>query len=106
MCCCDSKARQPVAMRAFAMFSGCTLLPGALALGLSQSGMVPPWPALSWSWGGLVLVMSGVFVVANLALQYGAGHLPVRLTSVLMLTEVIFASGSSVLGGATSRVAS
>jgi len=93
------QASQPVAMRAFAMFSGCTLLPGALALGLSQSGVVAAWPAWSWSWGGLVLAMSAVFVVANLALQYGAGHLPVRLTSVLMLTEVIFASGSSVLWG-------
>ena len=70
--------------------------------------MVPPWPRLvSGPWGGLVLVMSGVFVVANLALQYGAGHLPVRLTSVLMLTEVIFASGSSVLWvGPPSRVSS
>ncbi|MEY4430047.1 MAG: hypothetical protein RLZZ182_2736, partial [Pseudomonadota bacterium] len=35
----------------------------------------------------------------NMALQVGASQLPVAVTSVIMLTEVVFATGSSVLAG-------
>jgi drug/metabolite transporter (DMT)-like permease len=38
--------------------------------------------------------------VGNLALQYGATRLPANATAVIMLTEVVFASGSALLLGA------
>jgi len=43
-----------------------------------------------------------LFLVGNLALQYGASRLPANVTSVVMLTEVVFASGSALLLGAGS----
>jgi drug/metabolite transporter (DMT)-like permease len=39
-------------------------------------------------------------MVGNLALQYGAARLTASTTSLIMLTEVVFASTSSVLLGA------
>lgn len=89
------QAAQPAASRAFAMFAGCTLLPGLLAWGLSGVGVVSGWPAWDWAWVGPVLLMGVIFFFSNLALQYGASRLPVKLTSVLMLTEVLFAAASS-----------
>jgi drug/metabolite transporter (DMT)-like permease len=44
--------------------------------------------------------VSGVFLAANLALQYGAARLRTSTTSIIMLSEVVFASVSSVLLGA------
>ncbi|HET8871637.1 MAG TPA: DMT family transporter [Aquabacterium sp.] len=93
------QAALPAASRAFSMFAGCTALPGLLAWGLSQSGVVSTWPTFAWAWGGPVLLMGVIFFFSNLALQYGAAHLPVKLTSVLMLTEVLFASASSAWVG-------
>ncbi len=50
------------------------------------------------------LVMGLLFVAANMALQYGASHLPVNTASVVMLTEIVFAASSAVwLGGETLR---
>ena len=48
------------------------------------------------------------FVAGNLCLQYGAARLPANSTAVVMVTEVLFASLSSVaLGGGvlTARLA-
>lgn len=89
----------PATDRAFAMFLGCTALPGLLGLALCWQGVVPVLPALAWTWMAPVLALGGVFFLSNLALQYGASHLPVQITSVLMLTEVLFASVSSVWAG-------
>jgi drug/metabolite transporter (DMT)-like permease len=44
-------------------------------------------------------VMAALFGVGNLALQYGAGRLPANVTSVVMLTEVVFASASALALG-------
>jgi drug/metabolite transporter (DMT)-like permease len=41
-----------------------------------------------------------VFLLGNLALQYGAARLPANATAVVMLSEVLFASVSAVLLGA------
>ena len=96
------QSQQPAVSRAFAMFAGCTLLPGLLGLALAWHGSVTPWPAFHWDWGCWVLLMGGVFFASNLALQYGAAQLPVQLTSVLMITEVLFAAVSAAwLGEAT-----
>jgi drug/metabolite transporter (DMT)-like permease len=44
--------------------------------------------------------MGVVFFVGNLALQYGASRLTSSTTSLVMLTEIVFASLSSLLLGA------
>jgi drug/metabolite transporter (DMT)-like permease len=48
-----------------------------------------------------VLLGAG-FVVANVCLQYGAARLAASATSVIMLSEVLFASVSSVALGAST----
>lgn len=90
--------------RALAMFVGGAMLPAALAAALAAHTTLPWWPAPAPSWMLGALAMGGVFVGANLALQYGASKLPVNTASVVMLTEIVFAAGSAVLlGGETLR---
>ena len=105
-------AHQPEAGRVLAMFVGGALVAGVLALWLSLQQLVP-WPletahgdwstALlakpAWLWA-LALLMSALFLVSNLALQFGASRLPAQVTSVLMLSELLFAALSSALWGA------
>jgi drug/metabolite transporter (DMT)-like permease len=92
------------AERALAMFSGGVCLPGVLGLVLSAQGLVPGWPAFSWDWAWLAAAMGVAFLTANLAMQYGASQIPVHVTSVVMLTEIVFAAGSAVwFGGETLR---
>lgn len=90
----------PDEARAFAMFGGGTLLALAAALGSMQLGLVPAPPALVADWLQLALFTSIAFLAANLGLQYGAARLPANATALIMLTEVVFASVSSVLLGA------
>ena len=58
----------------------------------------PPAPRADWVIGALML--SVVFLVANLSLQMGATSLPANVTAVVMLTEILFASGSAIVFGA------
>jgi drug/metabolite transporter (DMT)-like permease len=94
------EAHRPQAARALAMFFGGVLVAGALATALTLGGSVPapPPPASGWVAGGLA--MGAAFLVCNLALQYGAARLPANATAVVMVTEVLFATGSAVLLGA------
>jgi drug/metabolite transporter (DMT)-like permease len=48
----------------------------------------------------MVLVLMVAFLATNIALQIGATHLPAHVTSVLMLSEVLFAAVSATLMGA------
>ncbi|MFN7862659.1 MAG: EamA family transporter [Curvibacter sp.] len=57
--------------------------------------------APAWGWVVLVLLTGVGFLLANLGLQYGAARLPAATTALVMLTEVVFASVSSVLLGAS-----
>ena len=64
----------------------------ATAWGLANP---PPAPAAGW-----LLVAAGLalaFVAGNLGLQYGAARLAAGTTALVMLSEVLFASVSSVL---------
>ncbi len=88
--------------RMVAMFAGGTLLALATALLGTPSGLVPLPPALDSAWLGWVLLTSLGFLAANLGLQYGAARLPAATTALIMLTEVVFASVSSVLLGAAA----
>jgi drug/metabolite transporter (DMT)-like permease len=96
------EAAQPEESRALAMFIGGVLVAGTLATTLAWHGEVawPPAPALDWV--PLAVLLSGFFLVSNMALQYGAARLPANVASVVMLTEVLFASVSALLlGGGT-----
>ena len=48
----------------------------------------------------LALMLGLAFLGGNIALQYGAARLPAAATSLIMLSEVVFASLSSVALGA------
>ena len=94
------------AERALAMFSGGVCLPALAGLLLCAQGVVPVWPDFAWDWAGLAAAMGVAFFAANLAMQYGASQIPVHITSVVMLTEIVFAAGSAVwFGGEALRPA-
>ncbi|MFS2054815.1 EamA family transporter, partial [Variovorax sp. CT11-76] len=58
--------------------------------------------AASPGWIGWAALLGFGFVIANVCLQYGAARLAASATAVIMLSEVLFASVSSVaLGAAT-----
>ena len=90
---------RPREARALAMFLGGMLVAGALALVLGLAGGVAPPPAPRPDWLLPALALAAAFLAANLALQYGASHLPANVTAVVMLVEVVFAAGSAVLLG-------
>jgi drug/metabolite transporter (DMT)-like permease len=94
------EAHRSDAARALAMFSGGALVAGGLAWLLGARGMVPPPPALAWGWALGALGLALWFLLANLALQYGASRLPAHATAVVMISEVFFASASAVALGA------
>ena len=99
-------ARHSSAERALAMFAGGVTLPALAGLLLAAQGLVPGWPAFDWGWVWLAGAMGVAFFAANLAMQYGASQIPVHITSVVMLTEIVFAAGSAVwFGGETLRPA-
>jgi drug/metabolite transporter (DMT)-like permease len=94
------EARQPEESRALAMFMGGCLVAGGLALGMARSAVVPWPPAAAWSWVPLAAVLAVFFLLSNLSLQFGAARVPANVASVVMLTEVLFASASALwLGG-------
>jgi drug/metabolite transporter (DMT)-like permease len=89
----------PSESRMLAMFGGGALMSMLVAAVGMAAGIVaaPPVPALAWA--GLALLVSLTFLIGNLALQYGAAHLSASATSLIMLSEVVFASVSSVVLG-------
>ncbi|MEJ7687877.1 MAG: DMT family transporter, partial [Variovorax sp.] len=91
----------PGESRALAMFGGCAVLACLTALGGTAIGAFapPPWAAAS-GWLGWAALLATGFVLANVCLQYGAARLAASATSVIMLSEVLFASASSVALGA------
>jgi drug/metabolite transporter (DMT)-like permease len=90
----------PAESRVLAMFGGGAVLAAAVAgFGLAH-GTVAPVPALPAGGLLLALVLALGFLAGNLALQYGAARLPAHTTALVMLSEVVFASLSSVALGA------
>jgi len=88
-----------------AMFAG----GGILAAGAAMLGMhfalVPAPPVLQ---AGLIAGVCGVALVmlaGNLGLQYGASRLPANVASLVMLSEVVFATLSSTVLGASALTA-
>lgn len=94
------QAQRSDAARALAMFIGGSLVAGSLATALALRAALPwpPLPAPGWMLGAAALSLW--FLLANLALQYGAARLAANATAVVMVSEVFFASGSAVMLGA------
>jgi drug/metabolite transporter (DMT)-like permease len=99
------EAQRSEAARAWAMFFGGLLVSCVLALTLTSSGLIPALPALQANWLLPALGLSLTFLTSNMALQYGAARLPSHVTSVVMTSEVVFASISAVLWGAGALTA-
>lgn len=90
----------PEEARMLAMFGGGAVMAFiAAVLGL-HIGLVTPVPELAWSWAGVAIALGLAFLVGNMALQYGAARLRASTTSLIMLTEVVYASVSAMLLGA------
>jgi drug/metabolite transporter (DMT)-like permease len=92
--------RVDAAGRVLAMFAGGAILAGSAAIAGWQLGFVTPLAAPQPAWiVGLVLSLG--FLASNIALQYGAARLNAHTTALIMLSEVVFASLSSVAFGAS-----
>ena len=94
------EAHRSEGARAVAMFGGGMVVAGALALVLTLQGQVPWPPAPAPYWLLLTLLMSALFLTGNLALQYGAARLSASVTAVVLVSEVVVASGTAVALGA------
>ena len=86
-----------------AMFGGGALMATAAAL-LGMSQQVVSSPMLLPGNTGMTMILLGgltlAFMVSNAALQYGAARLVASTTALVMLTEILFASGSAAALGA------
>jgi drug/metabolite transporter (DMT)-like permease len=84
------------AAKALSMFTGSALVSLALLLAIAPA----PWlPALSVPALALGAALSAILVLGNFSLQYGAARLPARVCAVVLLSEVVFATVSSVAMG-------
>ncbi len=93
------EAAQPEEARAMAMFVGGALVAGVLAAALAAGSRVAWPPPAAAGWVLIVLALAAAFLFSNMALQFGAARLPANVTSVVLLSEVLFASATSVLWG-------
>ena len=87
--------------RIVAMFGGGALLATVLACGGTLAGRIAPVPAADGAWLAWLAVTAIAFLGGNFALQYGAARLPAGTTALLMVTEIVFASVSSIALGAS-----
>lgn len=88
--------------RGLAMFVGGAVV--SLCLALLLDVPAPPPLAPDWLLGAVGLGLA--FLLSNLALQYSASRLAANVTAVIMLTEVLWASGSALALGAGSMTPS
>jgi drug/metabolite transporter (DMT)-like permease len=94
-----------------AMFGGGSLMAIMCAVLATVTGVVPALDPLNmaladprlWmvTWTPWVLGLSAAFLMSNFALQYGAARLSAHTTAMVMMSEVVFASVSSVALGAS-----
>lgn len=91
----------PQSASMLAMFLGGMVMTAAIALLGMQIGLVSALPAVDMQWLLWVSGLSVVILAGNIGLQYGASRLSANATSIIMLSEVVFASLSAVLLGAS-----
>ena len=94
------EARRGEVARSLAMFLGGALVALLLAGLLTQQGLAAPPPAAGWHWLAAAAGLALWFLAANLALQHGAALLPANSTSVILITELLFATVSALALGA------
>ena len=104
----------PESARMVAMFGGGAVMAVLCAALATAAGVIPAMPSLAtWlsdstlmqqtsAWAPWVLGLSAAFLVSNFALQYGAARLSAHTTAMVMMSEVVFASVSSVALGAST----
>ena len=93
-----------------AMFGGGALMAVACAVLATVAGVIPAAQlfAVPFESAGVsslapwVLGLSAAFLVSNFTLQYGAARLSAHTTAMVMMSEVVFASVSSVALGASA----
>jgi drug/metabolite transporter (DMT)-like permease len=95
----------PPVARILAMFGGGAVLATATAwTGMALALIAaPPAPQAAWTVVGLALSLG--FLASNVALQYGAARMNAHAAALIMLSEVVFASLSSVALGASELMA-
>lgn len=91
----------PESSRMLAMFGGGALMASLTALLGSSAAVVVQTSLWNSAWVAPVLALALAFLGGNLALQYGAARLSAHTTALVMLSEVVFASVSSVILGAS-----
>ena len=91
----------PGPSRTLAMFGGGAVMATLAALLGLATGVVSTGQAPTWAWLPLIALLGTSFLLGNLALQYGAARLAAHTTALVMLSEVLFASVSSVILGAS-----
>lgn len=88
--------------RILAMFTGGAVLASLSGLAGLALGIVPVVPTPQAGWIAVGLALSLGFLASNVALQFGAARLDAHASALIMLSEIVFASVSSVaLGAAT-----
>lgn len=92
-------AHVPESQRMSAMFGGGMLLTATAAAAGGPLGLVPL--PIDASWWPYALGLAVCLLASNLSLQYGAARLPASTTALVMLSEIVFASLSSVALGAS-----
>ena len=90
----------PESSRMLAMFGGGALMASVTALLGLATGVVQHGASPTVQWLPLLGLLTLAFLLGNLALQYGAARLAAHTTALVMLSEVVFASVSSVILGA------
>ena len=89
----------PEADRMAGMFGGGMALTALAALAGAPSGLVV-WPP-DFAWWPYALGLAVLLLASNLSLQFGAARLAASTTALVMLSEIVFATLSSVALGAS-----
>jgi drug/metabolite transporter (DMT)-like permease len=87
------------------MFAGGAVLASLAGVTGAALGIVPAVPAPHAGWVVVGVALSLGFLASNVALQYGAAHLNAHASALIMLSEIVFASVSSVALGAATMTA-
>ena len=94
------EAHQPEMARSLAMFVGGAWWPAAWRWPSAARASCRARRHSRCRWVLTALALGLIFLVGNLALQYGAARLRANATAVVMITEVLFASVSALALGA------
>jgi drug/metabolite transporter (DMT)-like permease len=101
----------PESSRIVAMFGGGAVMATMCATLATYAGVIPTVLTLfpdgsivekMTAWAPYVVGLSVAFLASNFTLQYGAARLSAHTTAMVMMSEVVFASVSSVALGASS----